>query len=137
MEYMNERYAELATALIPALDQVDARGGKRPETLARLWTGYSDARNYILLGDPAVRLPLAKAPDEVTEALPVITVSKTATTQASHTLASGSLAKPLAHLPGEAWRQTPAPVQAALVEAVDLIQKLKTQLDDWSKEISQ
>lgn len=59
MEYFDQRYGELSTVLAEELR--DLRLGKKPDAkqLAALWTAYHDARNYLVLGDPAVRLPLA------------------------------------------------------------------------------
>ena len=57
MEPMNQRFAEMSTLLTQALEQV--KYGGRPEELGvgTLWTAHHDARNYVVLGDPAVRLP--------------------------------------------------------------------------------
>lgn len=56
MEPMNQRYAQLAAAL-GSLREKDRLGTPVPdEELARLWTAANDARNYVILGDPAVKL---------------------------------------------------------------------------------
>lgn len=62
VEFFNERYAELSTMLHNKSDglitdlehnvQVDLR------EVAGVWTATNDARSYIIIGDPAVHLPL-------------------------------------------------------------------------------
>ena len=56
MSYLTDRYAEVATELTLAIEQV--RRGRRPkdEQFAGLWTAYADARDFVVLGDPAVSL---------------------------------------------------------------------------------
>ncbi|HSS48302.1 MAG TPA: hypothetical protein VLX28_05090, partial [Thermoanaerobaculia bacterium] len=56
MEYFNQRYAELFTDLREQAGEV--QWGAQPDflSLADLWTAAHDARSYVVLGDPAVRL---------------------------------------------------------------------------------
>lgn len=54
LEWFGSRHAELAAELAAELDTSSLTGAS--VRLATLWTATNDARNFVLLGDPAVRL---------------------------------------------------------------------------------
>jgi DNA/RNA endonuclease G (NUC1) len=59
MEFFNQLYAALSAELSKELE--DVKYGKVADNwaLSSMWTSNNDARSYLVLGDPAVRLPLA------------------------------------------------------------------------------
>ena len=62
-EVLADRHAELATELGDAFQ--DLQRGRRlaDDALSELWTAYADARGYLVLGDPAVRI--SGSPEEI------------------------------------------------------------------------
>jgi hypothetical protein len=59
MEYINARYATTATELVNLLHQERAAGLIVDDReLARLWLATNDARNFVVVGDPAIRLTM-------------------------------------------------------------------------------
>ena len=57
MEYIKDRYAALSTELTAAIDDTNVgRLPPNPYEMAEMWTSNNDARGYVIIGDPAVRL---------------------------------------------------------------------------------
>lgn len=59
MDDFDGRYAELAADLNVLLNRIEWDEPVDTDELVDLWTANYDARGYVILGDPAVRLPLA------------------------------------------------------------------------------
>jgi len=57
LEPINQRYTDLATYLCEVLQEHHSGLPGREMSIAELWTACRDARNYVIVGDPAVRLP--------------------------------------------------------------------------------
>lgn len=59
VEPIHARYAEIASELRNELEEISFGKHADPLQLARLWAVRNDARSFIILGDPAVRLKVA------------------------------------------------------------------------------
>lgn len=108
LEFFNNRYAELATGLTEDLENI-RWGQNAPDdwTLTTRWTEHNDARSYVILGDPAVRLPLARG-DAPAERASLPAVASVAT-QAPAPAPATAMPAPASPAPAPA---SPAPAPA-------------------------
>ena len=56
LEAFAARHADLAVNLNGELENIKFGAKPDPVALANLWTANNDARGYVIIGDPAVRL---------------------------------------------------------------------------------
>lgn len=73
IESLNIKYAELATELTEIMDKRDFNLQVDPLHLTSLWTSHNDARDFFIIGDPAVRLPVADPAERPLVGRPIVT----------------------------------------------------------------
>lgn len=81
MESFGTRYGELSAGLVDKLDDLEHGGDVTELEVASDWTANNDARNYLILGDPAVRV--AVADDAKAQPRPVIELQSRVTADPS------------------------------------------------------
>jgi hypothetical protein len=74
-ECFNERYAEISTELNSVLEDVQFGLTIEPLEMASKWTANNDSKNYVVLGDPAVRMMVAENAGAVLAERPSILIS--------------------------------------------------------------
>lgn len=114
LEHFNSRYAELSADLSDAINRMSWGAQIEPYELATLWKENHDARNYIVLGDPAVRVAVAGDSTLGMEQRPV-------------TIPRYNDGRPVT-ISAADWQETPIPVKALVDTALREIDHLKAQL---------
>ncbi len=120
LEFFNNRYAELAATLSEELNRLRWRNSPLAYfELATMWAENHDARNYIVLGDPAVRVAVAQegraGSKQRPAAIPVTVDGRPQMISVTD------------------WQQTPASVKQLLTTALRQVDQLNSQLDQAAK----
>jgi hypothetical protein len=136
LEGFNERYAELASDLTSKIEDKEAGKTVDDLDLANSWTSHNDARNYVILGDPAVRVMVGDEGKAAAER-PVIALSgagrsAASVAHASQTPAPAAPPAPASHPAPEA----PA-APAAQVENYGFVEDARDALKNFAERLSQ
>lgn len=136
MEWFNERHAELSVVIANEIEEINEYGKKRDDAkIAGLWTANKDARSYVIIGDPAVRLPVIKK-DEAPKKRPTVTLAEKTKSKLDKLAESGAAKAPTAKPePAAAPQPTAQAMGASADYAVEF--GLKEQFNDLATSLRQ
>jgi len=138
VEWFNERHAELSVVLTNEIEEINEYGKRRDDAkIAGLWTANKDARSYVIIGDPAVRLFTAPE-DEKPAKRPTVTLpDATKATLGALSAESGAAAENTAAPQAAADTPTDYAVPFGLKEQVnDLTTSLRQFTDQLAQSLS-
>ncbi len=129
LEFFNQQYAELAAACMDGIQN----GDKGPSDLAKLWTTSTNARNYAIFGDPAVRAAIAP-PETPLKKKPLVWLTKPspASTQRNSPRNKPMMTKPMAN--GSSENETTDSEQGAIAALLARIQALEQRVEKLERE---
>ncbi|MEM7128215.1 MAG: C25 family cysteine peptidase [Chloroflexota bacterium] len=134
LEFFNERYAELATDLNAKLASIGPGTNLPPKQMAKLWRESNDARNFVLLGDPAVRVAVPqKVHRGPISSIPALKNRPYPPTSPSVKIHADGRPDTIPH---DSWIQTPLLVQNAYRNVLAEVEQLGQQLEAAQKEIA-